>query len=403
MEILEVKAKDLYEFDKNLKEDNLYYAIFFHNRIFGYISLKVEKQIILEYIYIKEEFRNSSYGSKLLNFAIFSLANKAYNEIRVLNHKKIDNFLEKNDFINIDGIYIRKNIKEEIENINITLKVSSISIILNILLSILKLSIGFIFSINTFIADGINSFSDLINNILILIAANISKNHSDEDHPYGHEKVESIFSLIVGIVIILFSLNVIKTSFIDLFLKDSIYLIEKNILNYSILFILIKLIQYIYVYLNYRKSKNELLKVLILDYNFDLLLSFVIFLNLIIYKYISFNSDALLSLFISFYLIYQGYKIIKDNIEILMDSQDEKLLLSIKAITLEIKEIENIHDIYMSRIGKKIYVVADIRINGNISLEKAHEISIQAEKKVRFRHANIKKIVYHIEPTYCEE
>lgn len=46
-----------------------------------------------------------------------------------------------------------------------------------------------------------------------------------------------------------------------------------------------------------------------------------------------------------------------------MDSQDENLLLNVKLTTLEVKEIENIHDIYMFSVGQSIYVIADIRLN----------------------------------------
>lgn len=406
MRISKVDYVDLYEFkDIKHEENNIYYAISFEHRIFGYLILKKEDKLVIDQIYIKEDYRNSGYGSKLLNYAIYDSIDLGYDQIVANKHKRVDNFLEKNDFMKINDIYTRTNLKEEIDELNSTIKVSEISIIINIILAAFKLFLGYSFTINSLIADGINSFADLINNILVLVGANIGKTPNDEDHPFGHGKVESVFSLIIGVVIIFTSFGVLKDGVSMLARKEFPEITDKFliIVIVSLLLVLIKILQYLYVYFISKKYTNPLIKALLVDYNVDILLSTSVVLGLLISKYISPNMDALLSIIISGYLILQGYKIVRENTLILMDSQDENLLLNVKLLTLEVKEIENIHDIYMTSVGKNIYIIADIRVKSDLTLERAHEISVIAEKKIKFRYSNIKRVIYHIEPTYNEE
>lgn len=406
MKISKVEYKNLYEF-KDIKdsENNIYYAISFEHRIFGYLIIKKEEKLVIDKIYIKEDYRNSGYGSRLLNYAIYDCINLGYDQVAVYKHKKVDNFLEKNDFIKLNDIYVRSNLKEEIEELNSTIKVSKISIVINTILAALKLFLGYSFTINSLIADGINSFADLINNILILIGANIGKSPHDDDHPFGHGKVESVFSLIIGVTIIYTSLGVLQKGIMMLARKEFNIINDKFliIVIISTILLLIKLIQYFYVYFVSKKYTNPLINALLVDYNVDIIMSSAVIVGIVISKYISPNMDALLSIIISGYLLFQGYKILKENTLILMDSQDENLLLNVKILTLEVKEIENIHDIYMTRVGKNVYVIADIRVKSDITLERAHEISVIAEKKIKYRYSNIKKVIYHIEPTYSEE
>ncbi|WP_064611989.1 GNAT family N-acetyltransferase [Streptobacillus moniliformis] len=406
MKISRVDFENLYEFkDIKHEENNIYYAISFEHRIFGYLTLKKEDKLILKDIYIKKDYRNSGYGSKLIEYAIYNCINLGYDQMVALKHKKINNFLEKNDFIKINGIYVRMNLKEELEESNSTIKIGKMSIIINIILVIFKMFLGYTFKINSFIADGINSFSDLINNVLVLIGASIGKSPNDEDHPFGHGKVESVFSLIIGVIIIFTSFGVLKNGVLMLVRKEYLLINNKfyTILFISVLLVFIKTLQYLYVYLVSKKYTNPLINALLLDYNVDILLSIMVMLGLLTSKFVSPNIDAVLSIMISGYLIFQGYNVVKENTLILMDSQDENLLLNIKLLTLEVKEIENIHDVYMTTVGKNIYIIADIRFRSNITLEEAHDIAVIAEKKIKFRYSNIKKVIYHMEPTYDKE
>lgn len=408
MKISKVTFEDLYEFKDLYNNENcIYYAISFEHRIFGYLIFKAnENKLEIIDIYIKEGYRNSGYGSKLLNYSIHDSLNYGFNNVHVKYHKRLNNFLEKNDFIDIDGVYVRNDIKEEIEHIHTIIHINKLSIAINILLSIIKLFCGYVFSLNSLIADGINSLSDLINNVLVLIGAKIEIEPNDEDHPFGHGKVESIFSLIIGLLIIFSSLNTLRNGFINLIKNNvtNIGKLEFKIMITILLFlIIVKIIQYIYVSKVSKKVEVPLINAIIVDYKLDIILTTSVLLGIIGVIYINPVIDSVLSIVITIYLIIQGYWIVRENSLILMDSQDENLLLNIKLLTLKVEGIENIHDVYMTRVGENIYVIADIRMNSNLSVEEAHDIAVISEKNIKFRYSNIKKVIYHIEPNYIQE
>jgi cation diffusion facilitator family transporter len=408
MKISKVTFEDLYEFKDLYNNENcIYYAISFEHRIFGYLIFKAnENKLEIIDIYIKEGYRNSGYGSKLLNYSIHDSLNYGFNNVHVKYHKRLNNFLEKNDFIDIDGVYVRNDIKEEIEHIHTIIHINKLSIAINILLSIIKLFCGYVFSLNSLIADGINSLSDLINNVLVLIGAKIEIEPNDEDHPFGHGKVESIFSLIIGLLIIFSSLNTLRNGFINL-IKNNVTNIGKSefkiMITILLFLIIVKIIQYIYVSKVSKKVEVPLINAIIVDYKLDIILTTSVLLGIIGVIYINPVIDSVLSIVITIYLIIQGYWIVRENSLILMDSQDENLLLNIKLLTLKVEGIENIHDVYMTRVGENIYVIADIRMNGNLSVEEAHDIAVISEKNIKFRYSNIKKVIYHIEPNYIQE
>lgn len=408
MKISKVTFEDLYEFKDLYNNENcIYYAISFEHRIFGYLIFKAnENKLEIIDIYIKEGYRNSGYGSKLLNYSIHDSLNYGFNNVHVKYHKRLNNFLEKNDFIDIDGVYVRNDIKEEIEHIHTIIHINKLSIAINILLSIIKLFCGYVFSLNSLIADGINSLSDLINNVLVLIGAKIEIEPNDEDHPFGHGKVESIFSLIIGLLIIFSSLNTLRNGFINL-IKNNVTNIGKSefkiMITILLFLIIVKIIQYIYVSKVSKKVEVPLINAIIVDYKLDIILTTSVLLGIIGVIYINPVIDSVLSIVITIYLIIQGYWIVRENSLILMDSQDENLLLNIKLLTLKVEGIENIHDVYMTRVGENIYVIADIRMNSNLSVEEAHDIAVISEKNIKFRYSNIKKVIYHIEPNYIQE
>src|SRR5438105_4758539 len=81
------------------------------------------------------------------------------------------------------------------------LAVSLINATINTLLAIFKVIIGKIGFSQALIADGIHSFSDLISDILVFIAARASIQHPDKEHPYGHQRIETIGTIVIGLIL----------------------------------------------------------------------------------------------------------------------------------------------------------------------------------------------------------
>ena len=80
-------------------------------------------------------------------------------------------------------------------------RVSVITIIVNLLLSLLKFIVGFIGKSQALVSDAVHSASDVVSTIAVMFGVNMSAKQSDTDHPYGHERIESIFSIILAMML----------------------------------------------------------------------------------------------------------------------------------------------------------------------------------------------------------
>lgn len=390
-----------------LNEDDKY--IFFEIKkdyitTFGYIVLKkLDKKLEIYDIYIEPKMRNLGYGSKSIKYVIDYAINNNYESLIISNHKKMNMFLEKNQFININGVYVLEGLNKITEYKNSMYKTSIITLSINLILSILKFLVGIISGLNIFILDAINSISDSFSIILTLIGYKIGFSVEDEEHPLGHDKIESIFSLIIGVVLTFSTFIVLKDLIISIYKKDYLNTsIEKNTVYVAVIFLIFKFLQYIYIFIKNKKYENELLKTLLIDYRSDILLNFSIILGILISIYLDKIFENIVSIIISFILIKNGISLIIDKINILMDTQNKHLLLEIKMYIIQNYEIENVHDMYMIRIGRKINIYADIRLDGSLSLETAHDIAEIIQKDIRARYVDIDKVMFHMEPMYKE-
>ena len=80
-------------------------------------------------------------------------------------------------------------------------RVSVITMLVNTLLALMKLAAGIFAHSQALISDAVHSVSDIFSTVMVLIGINISAKASDDDHPYGHERIECIFSIILAVTL----------------------------------------------------------------------------------------------------------------------------------------------------------------------------------------------------------
>ena len=96
---------------------------------------------------------------------------------------------------------------------------SIVGIVTNLLLACSKIIVGLIFGVISVTADGLNNLTDCGSSIMSLISFKISSKPADKEHPYGHERIEYIASMIVSFLILLISFELAKESISSIFNK----------------------------------------------------------------------------------------------------------------------------------------------------------------------------------------
>lgn len=400
--LLFLKGIDNY-FNFNEDDEELFF-LYKNEKIIGYAVLIKENEVSMELkrIFVAPKLRNNACGTILLKFIINWLINNNYDSLVVKNHKKMNNFLEKQRFVKTENGYELNNLRENRKEYENMMFVSKFAIAVNIVLALLKIISGNIFQSVSLLSDGLNSLSDLITNILVIVGLKVGNNPEDSEHPFGHGKIESVFSVIIGTFIIISAFEVIQENFLKLFEKNSGVLLNKWPIIITIMTIIIKIFQLIFMKQKTGKEKSALIETLLVDYKMDIVISSSVLVGLLL-SLISPLFDIIVGLIIAIYIIINGYRLISENALILLDSQDKELLEEIREDILKFPEIENAHDFRMTTSGKEVYIFVDVRMNRDKTIEEAHEIVNEITKTLKYKYKNVKRILIHVEPMYSYE
>ena len=413
MEILQLeKTKDnkklfqqlkVLDFDFIFQKDNdssrLFYIIE-DGKILGYAVIELAEKACLKKIFVNKKLRNNGFGSILLKYIINWLMNNNFDSLVVEKHKQMNNFLEKQRFVkNSDGFYELGNFSEERKLNKKMMFVSKFAIVVNIVLALLKIISGNIFKSVSLISDGLNSLSDLITNILVIIGLKVGENPEDKEHPFGHGKIESVFSVIIGTFIMITAFDIIKENITGLFQLKGKVITSPMPVIITVIVIIIKVFQLIFMKNNTKDYRGALINSLLEDYKADIVISISVLAGILLSK-INPVFDVFVGISVAIYIMYSGYNLIKDNALILLDSQDEELLENVRKDLSEFDEIENAHDFRMTTSGKNIYLFIDVRMDKSLTIDEAHEITNKISKFIKHKYKNIKRVLIHAEPVY---
>ena len=385
------------------QKENSSTTLFYINedeKILGYAIVELAEKACLKRIFVNRKLRNNGFGSILLKYIINWLINNNFDSLVVENHKQMNNFLEKQRFVkNKDGFYELKNFREERRQNKRMIFVSKFAIVVNIVLALLKIISGNIFRSVSLISDGLNSLSDLITNILVIIGLKVGENPEDEEHPFGHGKIESVFSVIIGTFIMITAFDIIKENIMELFQMKGEVISSPMPVIITVIVIVIKIFQLLFMKNKTKDYRGALINSLLEDYKADIVISISVLMGILLSR-INPVFDVFVGVSVAIYIMYSGYNLIKDNALILLDSQDEELLESVRKDLSEFEEIENAHDFRMTTSGKNIYLFIDVRMNKSLTIDEAHEITNKISKFIKHKYKNIKRVLIHAEPVY---
>ena len=385
------------------QKENSSTTLFYINedeKILGYAIVELAEKACLKRIFVNRKLRNNGFGSILLKYIINWLINNNFDSLVVENHKQMNNFLEKQRFVkNKDGFYELGNFREERKQNKRMIFVSKFAIVINIVLALLKIISGNIFRSVSLISDGLNSLSDLITNILVIIGLKVGENPEDKEHPFGHGKIESVFSVIIGTFIMITAFDIIKENIMGLFQMKGEVISSPMPVIITVIVIVIKIFQLFFMKNKTKDYRGVLINSLLEDYKADIVISISVLMGILLSR-INPVFDVFVGVSVAIYIMYSGYNLIKDNALILLDSQDEELLENVRKDLSEFEEIENAHDFRMTTSGKNIYLFIDVRMNKSLTIDEAHEITNKISKFIKHKYKNIKRVLIHAEPVY---
>lgn len=290
----------------------------------------------------------------------------------------------------------------------IMLLTSWVSVIGNAFLSILKIVIGIISGSLAVLSDGLDSASDVVTSLIILIATPIISRPPNSKYVYGQEKAENMASTILSFVILFMGGQMFITSISKIIHPEKAELPASIAIWATVISIFGKLLLSLYQFQQGKRVESSMLKANAINMRNDVIISLGVLVGLaftFIFKVPIL--DSIVALLISIYIIYSSIGIFKDANVVLMDGvSDVSIYRKIIKAVEEVPGANNPHRIRSRQVGNMYNIVLDIEADGNIPLEQAHHIAQEVEESIKKSIENVYDIVVHVEPlgaTHCKE
>lgn len=280
-------------------------------------------------------------------------------------------------------------------------KVSIVSIIGNLFLSVFKLVAGLLAHSTSMISDAVHSSSDVFSSIVVIIGVKISSKASDKDHPYGHERLECVAAIVLATILFITGAAIgvaavrtlISGSYETLIIPGILALIA------ALISIISKEVMYWYTWIYAKRLDSSALKADAWHHRSDALSSVGALIGIGGARLGFKIMEPLASIVICVFIIKAAVDIFKDAIDKMVDKAcDESFEEEIKSLVLSENGVLGI-DLLQTRIfGNKIYVDLEIEADGYKTLNETHAIAERVHDTIEREYPKIKHIMVHVNP-----
>lgn len=287
------------------------------------------------------------------------------------------------------------------ENVKTAYRVSVISIIVNIILSVIKLASGIFANSSALISDAVHSLSDVFSTVVVIIGVKMSSKADDEDHQYGHERLECIAAIILASVLMVTGFG-IGFSGIKVFTSDELSSLKPPgavALFAAGLSIVVKESMYWYTRSAAKKINSDALMADAWHHRSDALSSVGSIIGIGGAMLGFAVLDPLASIVICLFIIKAAFDIYKDAVSKLTDkAADLQTTAKIREIILSNESVLGIDVLKTRLFGAKMYVDVEISVNGNMTLFSAHETAQTVHDEIEKNFPTVKHCMVHVNP-----
>ena len=275
-----------------------------------------------------------------------------------------------------------------------------IGIISNLVLVVIKILLGILSGAVSIIADAINNLSDMATSIITIIGFKISSKPADDEHPFGHERLEYIMGLIISFIILWIGVELGRTS-IDKIINPNP--LDKTFIFVTLIGLFVAILIKIWQGTVYRKIAIKIdsvaLKASSQDSFNDVISTSAVLLGLILSHFVfNFNLDGYLGVAVALFILYSGINLVKDTIDPLIGiTPDKELIQKISNDILNYEGVLGIHDLLCHMYGKtRCFISLHVEVSSKEDIIKSHDLIDNIEKEIKEKY-NV-EITIHLDP-----
>ncbi|MCI9126400.1 MAG: cation transporter [Eubacterium sp.] len=282
-------------------------------------------------------------------------------------------------------------------------RVSGVSIISNIILSLLKLLAGVFGRSMAMLSDAIHSLSDVFSTIIVIIGVKMAKKEEDSDHQYGHDRMESLASLALGAILFLTGALLIYEGIKKIYLGEEISTPGSIALIAAVVSIVAKEGMYWYTKKAADRIHSDALRADAWHHRSDALSSIGSLIGVAGAMLGVKILDPVMAGIIGLVIIKVAYDIVKEAVDKMVDKAcDEEIVRAMKELVLSVEGVEGLDLIKTRMFGTKMYVDIEISADGNLLLKQSHEIAEAVHDNIEKQFAGVKHCTVHVNPAGYE-
>ena len=279
-------------------------------------------------------------------------------------------------------------------------EITLIGLVVNIFLSILKFLIGFYGNSQAVIADALHSFSDTSSDIIILFGVKYWTAPPDECHPFGHQKIESFITILIGLILIIVAGFIGYEGMVSL-LDQTQPKLNPIVTIGPILSILVKEILFKKTYAVGIETHSSALKANAWHHRTDAISSIPVLIAVtatLIDPRLAFL-DQVGAIIVSAFITKLGLTILFTNINDLLDTGISKeKIRDLEQTIKDLKNVRGVHKLRTRKLAHYIYIDLHLEVDGNLSVVQGHDIAEDVKQTLIQRNPKIIDVLVHLEP-----
>ncbi|MEW6647484.1 MAG: cation diffusion facilitator family transporter [Pseudomonadota bacterium] len=285
-----------------------------------------------------------------------------------------------------------------------TRRVTIVGAVVNLLLSIGKVVIGVIGGSPALVADGIHSLSDLLTDIMVVWAAKHGSKDADEDHPYGHGRIETVSTVILGLVLLLVAAGIIYDAASRLFHPERLTHPGMLALVMAAISVLSKEVLYLYTLRVAKRIRSNLLKANAWHHRSDAISSIVVIVGIAGtmagLPYLDAIAAAAVGLMIAKIAWDLGWHAVHELVDTALEAERVE---AIRRVIQSVDGVNELHTLRTRRMGADALVDVHIQVDPLLSVSEGHHISERVRQQVIREIDEVQDVLVHIDPEDDEQ
>ncbi len=280
-----------------------------------------------------------------------------------------------------------------------TIRVTLIGSVIDFLLGVAKIVIGFTAQSQALIADGVHSLSDLVTDFAVLYAAKHSHQEADEDHPYGHGRIETVVTVGLGIALMGVAIGIMIDATNRLFNPNTLFSPGMLALAIAIVSVFAKEAIYQYTMVVAKRYRSNMLKANAWHSRSDAISSIIVVVGIIGSMAGLIYLDAIAAIGVGIMIAKIGWDLAWHSIKELIDTGLEtERVKEIEKSILDVDGVSTLHILRTRQIGADALVDVHIQVEPYISVSEAHYISETVRSKLIKEVEEVIDVMVHIDP-----